>query len=510
VILISLFSILILILLPILYLIMRRLELNLQKYQFWVMAGTGISWLTSIASFLISPEYTLNLIWNVGFQLLPGSIIRLDPVSTTLIMAQTSIIFAAALFQEYSPKQLAWITGLGGVCCLAMLADTPFTLLLILTLIEIVLLFNFITSEIRFESTRRKLLAVIGRLLSPFLMLYAMLKGGAQFSESTFSEIDPSAGPILIAAGLIGALGWFAFLRDPIEESPDLIPNQITESLPTTIGLLLMIRGAGLMASNPIDALPGFVPGLITLILVLVSTFLFRLRSSWYIGLLGVIAGAAIIGNPQGSMTWSLVLLLPGFILAEVPENPKQNLLFLIIGGIGMISAPFLPAWTGIEVFNPGIGGYLFAGALGLAGGRFLGGRISDLVKISNIKGAFDLPRLLAAFCLLVCQYIFAIKIGLIPTSIQLKSTPLSAWVPGLILAGVIIFGKKIPKMDLSIWDNVTEKLESSSWTSFDTGTNFFDQVILGLANIFEGEGGLIWTLLIGFLIVTLISLGAR
>jgi hypothetical protein len=508
VILLSLFGILILVLLPALYFLLKRLDINLKKYQFWVMGGTGISWLISLLVYLSSPQNTLNLIWDISFQLLPGSIITLDSVSSGLILGLTSIIFSVALFQEQTPEQLAWISGLGGVCTLGMLADSPFTLISILTLIEIIMLFNFINSELRFISTRRKLLSVIGRLLSPFMILYAMLIGGAQDPALTFSEYNPTAGPILVAAGLIGALGWFDFLGDKPGESAELIPTQISDLLPAATGLLVMVKGAALTTNGLVGVPMGLILGLVVLVFVLGSFIFFTPEKSWIIGMLGIIAGAAILGKPQLSLIWCLVFILSGFLLRKDPVRTRGKLIFLVFGGLGLVCLPFLPAWTGIAIFGSGARGYLFAAAFGLASGRILEDKFSRLTKKDHRPEEGQILLMIAPVFLFISLSLFAIQNDLISVSIRLTDVSLSSWLPVIIMVLMIIFGGRLPNVNRSIQDRISKKLDLSTRKSLNASSNLVDQVIIIFKNIFEGDGGLIWALLIGFLIFTLISIG--
>jgi hypothetical protein len=507
VILISIFSILLLLLLPVLYLVIQRLNISLNKYQFWVMVGTGISWLAAVVVFFLSPSNEYSLIREVGYQLLPGSLVKLDYVSSALIMGLTTVVFGSALFQDQTPIQLAWSSGLGGICALGTLADSPFTLLLVLALIEIILLFNFVFSTIRYESTRRKLLAVIGRMVSPFLLLYAMIRGGAQFAETTFSEIDVTAGPLLIISGLIGALGWFGFMQTGREESPDLIPRSLAEILPAAPGLLVMIRGSELMANAVLTTQYDFAPGVITLVVVLIGIFFFTPKGSWTLGILGIIAGAAIIGESHVSLIWCLIYVLSSILLGKDPESSKPDYIFLISGSIGMMVLPFLPAWVGVGVFKPTLSGYLFAVALGLVGGRYLRYRLTHLGGRISIPQKTNIPNLVAVFCFLLTLYLYAFRSGLITLSLGLAEVPIAAWLSVVIMSVVIIFGERLPSINLPIRERIPTSLETSSRTSLETGTTIVDRIIQALTNLFEGDGGLIWALLVGFLLLTLLSL---
>jgi hypothetical protein len=152
----------------------------------------------------------------------------------------------------------------------------------------------------------------------------------------------------------------------------------------------------------------------------------------------------------------------------------------------------------------------VFAVSLGLVLGRYIRAKLSKLEGQVTFPTRSDLPELIASICLLLSLYLFSFKNGLIATSLQVGTIPLAPWFPVLIAAGMIMFRKKLPGIELPIREKISTDLEFSTWTNLDTGTTLIDRIIKALTNLFEGDGGLIWALLVGFLIITLISLGGN
>ncbi len=507
-ILISFFCVLLLILNPALIYIFRRLEINLQKYQFWMMVSTGIVWIGSLVAFLLDPEHTLNLTWDVGSPLLPTTVFTLDSFSSPLILAINSILFAAALFQDYSPQQLAWLSGLGGICNLGLLADSPYTLLLILTLVELILIINFITSDDRSETTRRKMLAIIARLLIPYLVLYPTLRSGIQRPGGTFSSLGPEAGLFLISAGFLSSLGWVGFFRGKKKNSSELMPRIYSELLPGAIGLLLMLRGGMLVVSENSGTLAHIVPAIIALAAAIIGIIIRESSKTWIVSILGLIAGAAILGIPQDALAWSLIFLLPGFLLRKQTTNIKEASLVLILGSLGILTLPFLPAWSGANIFGAGGQSYLYAAAFGLAGGAILSGSMEKIIHKQLPSGTISIPFIIGAANLFLTQIIIGYSTSLIYDSVHLRAYPISSWIPGGIMVLFIMIGYRLPELSISFLEKIPNRLELTFKGTLATGTGIMDQVISVLAGLFEGEGGLIWALLIAFLIISLISLG--
>lgn len=71
-----------------------------------------------------------------------------------------------------------------------------------------------------------------------------------------------------------------------------------------------------------------------------------------------------------------------------------------------------------------------------------------------------------------------------------------------------IMIGYRLPDISLPVLDKVPARLELTFKGTLSASIRIIDQIISVLTGLFEGEGGLIWALLIAFLIISLISLG--
>ncbi len=507
-ILISFFCVVLFFLNPILILIFKRLEIDLQKYKFWLMVCAGIAWIGSLIVFVIKPAQTLNLAWDVGSPLIPTTVFTLDSVSSPLILAICSLTFFASLNQEYSHSQLAWLSVLGGSCILGLLADSPYTLLLMLTLIEIIQVINFIVSKNRKESIRRKMLAISARLAIPYLVLFATIGSEKLNTIETFSSLSSGAGIVLVGAGFLGALGWIGFFNLKNMDSPELMPRLFLEALPGSIGLMLMIRGGMLIGTEISGMINPFIPAIITLAAA-VSVFLIREKANaWIICVAGLISGAAISGQPETAMAWSMVFLLPGFLLRWHNTNSPGSRLTLILGGIGVISLPFFPAWTGAAVFGNGFPGYVYAAAYGLAGGGFLSEKFRKSFRYAFPLQPVIIPIILGSSILLISQFIIAVSSTLLADSLSLNVLPISVWIPGLLIVIIVLIGNRFPVNLKLVPENIPDRLDRIFKGAYSASTGIIDQVILVLTGLFEGDGGLIWALIIAFLIISLIVPG--
>jgi hypothetical protein len=278
--------------------------------------------------------------------------------------------------------------------------------------------------------------------------------------------------------------------------------------MPGAIGLLLMLRGSMLIVSENIGTMAQTVPAIIALSAAIIGILIREPGKAWIISILAIIAGSAILGTPQDGLAWGLVFLLPGFLLRRQTSNIKEVSLVLILGSFGILTLPFLPAWSGANIFGAGGQGYLYAAAFGLAGGALLSGSVGKIVLKQLPSGTIRTPFIIGAANLILTQFIIGFSTTLIDDSVNLGAFSISSWIPGGIMVLFILIGYRLPELSIPLLDKGPDRLEMAFKGALSTSTGIIDQVINILAGLFEGEGGLIWALLIAFLIISLISLG--
>jgi hypothetical protein len=87
-------------------------------------------------------------------------------------------------------------------------------------------------------------------------------------------------------------------------------------------------------------------------------------------------------------------------------------------------------------------------------------------------------------------------------------SRSLAVWIPIPLIFLTVVFRDRITDSGfIKIEGDVGKSLDIIPSVFSNLG-GFGDRVVSFLSDLFEGEGGLIWALLIGFLLITLITLG--
>ena len=81
-------------------------------------------------------------------------------------------------------------------------------------------------------------------------------------------------------------------------------------------------------------------------------------------------------------------------------------------------------------------------------------------------------------------------------------------WIPILLIILAVVFRDRIINSSyIRVEDGVGRSLDYIPRVFSSLG-EFGDRIVSFLSDLFEGEGGLIWALMIGFLLITLITLG--
>ncbi len=495
---------------PILLLGFRQRNINLHKLRFWFMGTTGLAWILLFFYSFTNPEVRLNFGWNSGSQLLSEAGLFLDWISIPLALALTAITFFAALSQRFSPQQSVWIYSLGGVCLLAVISDNVYTFLVFWTLIEVIWITYSVLYQREKVSDSRLILPVAVRLAGPILLIYAASSGLEEAANSSFSGFSSTAGPILAAAGICGFGSWFPTRERFVNEELKGDLGQLLRVLPSAISIMLITRGAVIMDPSVIQSGLITVVASLSLVLGLIGIRAYKLqwsRTLWSLGALGLILGSALTAFPAASLSWGLFLILPGSLVFLSFENKTQLTAALVMVSIGMIPIPFLPTWNGAKLFGNGLSGILFAIAAGVLIGGILLKTIQKVKEDDNPPNSVTLLYVMSPVIIIFTQLVIALEHKLLDFSGGILSKPISLWIPLLLIILFLIFGERIPQLNTYRGD---EKFIYALDIFSDIGSRaakLADRTVFLITSLFEGEGGLIWALILGFLLLTLITL---
>ena len=492
---------------PLLERFFRKREIQPEKLQFWVMVTTGAAWVLALVYFLLNPKSNPSPDSIPPTDLLPGLAFSMDWISAGLVLSAVGLIFVTVLTRQKSTHDNAWLAGLGGACVLGLEANSAYTLGLTWTILE-GFHFYFSYQDWRIASNPRKYLPVIMlRVSAPAVLILLSLTRQEPGLTGLLTELDPRTGQVLIIAGLLGFLGWFLSFQADEAESTKGSPGAIENWIPGILGLYLIIRGGAVAASGAFLAVFPLVLSSLLLISALSSLLMGWTSGLWFLCCGLMVSVSAILSGAESALSWGIVMLLPGTRLWNVSRYPQTSLIPLIFAVIGLLPVPFLPSWSGVLSFGAGVPGIM----LGLSFGILLGSVLITLIK--NWRSSrpdspsFPMLTIIGAAAILISQVVISLRLDLIAASRALLEKPIVIWISFLGLIPVLILGNHFPLGKRKSLSATASRTINGVEKAIQATLHFLDQLVSLISRIFEGEGGLIWALLIGLLLITLISL---
>ena len=491
---------------PFLEWVFRKFDVQVEKLQFWVMLTSGTAWLIALVYFLVNPINGLIDLTAAGTDLLPRLVFSHDWISASLVLSAAVLIFVTVLNRQEDPQSNAWLAGLGGACVIGLAASSIYALGLSWTIVEGFHIYFTYQDQLISSSPRRYLPIVLMRLSAPATLILLSLTQNDPEKSGRFIDLGDPYGLALIAAGLISFLGWFLSYQGKDNEKEGF-PGAIENWIPGFLGLMLILRGGTIAGPDDVPAVIPLILASLLFLAVIAGTLLNRISKIWFLSCVLLATVSAIVSGVESALSWGTVMILPGIQVWKRSDQPNSALFPLVLAGIGLLPLPFLPAWAGVSVFSASLAGVI----LGVSYGILLGNVIIAVLKNwgSSEDDALALPLLkgFGAAFLLVSQGLISLRLDLINQSQDLISKPVLIWVSALSLVPVLILGNRLPLRRNEEITKAVIILREVLENILTSMLHFLDRTVNLISEIFEGQGGIIWALLIGLLLITLLSL---
>jgi len=459
---------------------------------------------TPLTLFSTSPEWMVDSyswLYALALVTLAGAVILTSPARTSLTV-----------------NTAAWAGSLAltVLALLAVLADNPLTLVLVWTAIDIAEFFNTLRASDSPSLSERAVISFSIRGAGTVCALWASVVNTSSGGTFLFENVSTQTGMfLLLAAGLrLGVLPLhLAFRSEPT----------LRRGFGTTLRLTTAATSLILVSRLPFSSMDlRLVPYL--LLLVGFAAFYggwkwFSARDElggrpyWIIGMSALSLAATLRGNSAGSAAWGTAMLLFGGI--SFLYSARHVWFTRILAGLGilLLGLPFTLTATGWAgnfpwpvIFWP-----LFGGAHFL----FVAGYIRHLFSAGEIPFS-GLPTW--------AQTAYPIGLGLLVVTIIV--TGLWGWVGAfqigfwiaptvlLVLSGLLGLAAWRFRRYISIPEFLTSETRVSRfgvmqdfmarglWTIYRILGRLFGYI----ANLLEGDGGLLWTLVLLVLVVTILQ----
>lgn len=338
--------------------------------------GIGYAWLIGALGSLLAVGAAVILRWHVPLQItiqqwspFPGlsspPAFRLDasswPYVFGLAVLALAFILTDAARLETEARPLNWAAGLAlaGLGILAVMSANPLTLVFTWTAVDLVEFLMVLSSTSGRRMGVQTVTAFSVRVMGTLLVILAILLAQSQAIDFILTPIPPSLAIfMLLAAGLrLGVL-------------PLNLPY--TREVYAWRGLGNVMRMIGpasslvVLGRMPDQVVPASSQGLLLGLAALAALYGAAMwlsandevngRPYWAIALAAFAVSSSINGNPHASIIWGTALILSGSLLFFFSVRRRQIMFIPLLGMLGIAGLPYTPAAAGV----PGLAGDQF------------------------------------------------------------------------------------------------------------------------------------------------------
>lgn len=479
------------------------------------LAGALLAWPILLVGGLNLPVSIPLVFWQPEALFNTSPALLVDRLSWPYAVALATLVLAVILTDVVRAAEADWITWSGELALvalgiLAVLSGNPLTLLLGWTVIDLgellVMLSQVPSSTIR----ERVIISVAVRVLGSGLLLTAVLVARLNGADLTFSAIPPQASPFLIlAAGLrLGVVPLhLPFLRDP-QLRRGL--GTLARFTPAAASLVLLARTANVGETLTFQPL---LLGLVAAAALfggaawVLATDELEGRQAWILGGASLAVAAAVRGQPTASLAWGMAVLLSGGVLFLTSIRERRLIWITMLGVLGITALPFSPTWNGARLYDPPFNVllifFLITQILLVLG--FIRHTLSGVERLVGLERWVWL--------------IYPLGLGLLPVSLLLfgwwtnpgiADAPAAGWWIGAVVtvaSALAIAGFRLRSVQFPNELPLYNSLLSFGWL-YQVFRGFYrllSRLIAFLSNVLEGEGGLLWALLILLMLLSVV-----
>lgn len=489
-------------------------------YLWFLAIGAGfIVWVLVLISRTQIPLHIALMQWRPEELFTSTPTLLLDNISWAYAVVITVIpiaVFLTDVVQVEDVDPEAWATGLAmtGLGLLAVLAENPLTLILAWTILDMTETFMLLQRVTTSEQRERVVISFSVRLVGILLMLVASVLAISEAGNLSFDAIPKNiSGLILLAVGLrLGVLPP----HQPFFQEPPL-----RRGLGTIVRLTTVASSLVVLARVAVVGVPGQWEPYVLVFAVLATMYAAFAwnqakdeldgRPYWILGVATLSLVSAVLGLPDSSLAWGLALILSGGILFLMSYKNRFMQALGVLGAIGSSLLPFSPAWRAAELFDEL--GVVLSVLFIIGHALLLLGYFRQVFNRSTQVEILE-PWMLIVYplgigLLPVTHWVLSWSLGLTyQASMSIQS--IGFWV-GFASLLIIVVLAIIRRLSISMPQSLETTIRRSlslEWLYrlFWWFYRRIGQLFTSISQILEGEGGILWALLILVLLISLIT----
>ncbi|MEJ2707280.1 MAG: hypothetical protein P8074_06670 [Anaerolineales bacterium] len=454
--------------------------------------------------------------WQPQELLHSSPVLIFDSVSWSFALALSTLMLANILTAIARPSDANWQAWAGGLAItafglLAVLAGNLVTLLMTWAAIDVLDLVISLKHILESRTRGRIALAFAARAAGILLLMWAWIEIPPEQSTMTLTAIPENISIyLLLAASLrLGVL-------PPQMPFSGEIPKR--RGLSTLLSLVTAAASLMLLARVAVNGAPANLRAILLALTTLSSLYAgiawlnagseLEGRPFWILGGACLAFAAAVRGQPAASLAWSLATLLSGGLLFLVSAYHRLLLPLLVVGMLGFTSLPFTPAWQGVRLFSAPYSIWLVFLLLGHA--LLLAGYLRHSLRAgSPLQGVERWVWIIYPWGLLLLPVAHNWITWWGHSSVEFPQI-LSSWPAFLsaVLVGILYAADRRGYVLPARWLSSAQNFLSFDWLyralwglyhSFGRAVRFINLIL-------EGEGGILWTLLLLTLMISLLT----
>ncbi len=490
----------------------------------WLLAAFGatIAWLSLLPIGRNLPSELTLVVWK-PIELFSASIgFMADQISWSYGFALAGLVFGVIFTDVLRAVEADWSAWagsltLGALGLAAVFAENPVTLMLAWAAIDaaelIILLWYIPQSAIR----ERVIVSFSSRVGGIFLLLIAEIIAQAAGNRLDFMNIlDVVSIYLVLAAGLrLGVLPLhIPFLQEP----------PVRRSLGTTIRLVPVASSLVLLTRTASAATPGTLNNLLLVLSIFAALFgglSWALakdeldgRPYWIIGIVSVSLVSALRGEGNASLAWGVAGLLTGGLLFLSSARHRYLLPLTALGLLGILPIPFTPGWAGAKLFAPPYSVWLVA--ILVTQSLLIVGYIRHLLRPgSSLAGVERWVWVIypIGLVIILTSYVIIAWWGLLEGILLAGPFMVLNLLAGILCIAMCMLWVYLYRRGFSVPDVMVgfiRKVFSLGWLYrfLWIGFQYLRRLVNNLILVLEGQGGILWALVLLLLILALLQQG--